>query len=247
MSIELQEARKKLDILEKLASNPELIMTDLFSEGVSGSNFLYQVNVNGKYILDYLVEYLRTLHVFDGTLPKFQSYDLNIYVPALKHGEYKQFQPEDKIMKVNVDRRTYRLCDKDIQKYSDVMSKVYELETCELSDFWKKYEDFTFKNRVKNAFKSLTTDKKLHIRLWDFVFTLIVSKKKVDVALDREREKVNSKNEYNQKYYNERIDLQNYYMENAPNHITLIHSKQNEIVDYLTCLGYQEDNEMSEY
>ena len=247
MSIELQEARKKLDILEKLASNPELIMTDLFSEGVSGSNFLYQVNVNGKYILDYLVEYLRTLHVFVGTLPKFQSYDLNIYVTALKHGEYKQFQSEDKIMKINVDKRTYRLCDKDIKKYSNIVSKVYNLETCELSDFWKKYEDFTLKNRVKNAFKSLTTSKKLHIRLWDFVFILIVSKKKVDAALDREIEKVNSENEYNQKYYNERIDLQNYYIENAPNHIASIRSKQNEIVDYLTRLGYQEDNEMSEY
>lgn len=247
MSVELQEARKKLDILEKLASNPELIMTDLFSEGVSGSNFLYQVNVNGKYILDYLVEYLKTLHVFDGTLPKFQSYDLNIYVPALKHGEYKQFQSEDKIMKVNVDKRTYRLCNRDIKKYTEVMVTRYKLETCELSDFWKKYENFTLKNRVKNAFRSLTTDKKLHIRLWDFVFTMIVSKKKIDATLNREIEKVNSKNEYNQKYYNERIDLQNYYIENAPIHITSIRSKQNEIVDYLTRLGYQEDNEMSEY
>ena len=93
----------------------------------------------------------------------------------------------------------------------------------------------------------MTTSKKLHIRLWDFVFILIVSKKKVDAALDREIEKVNSENEYNQKYYNERIDLQNYYIENAPNHIASIRSKQNEIVDYLTRLGYQEDNEMSEY
>ena len=30
MSIELQKAKKKLDIIEKLANNPELILTDLY-------------------------------------------------------------------------------------------------------------------------------------------------------------------------------------------------------------------------
>ena len=46
MSISLEEARRKLDILEKSSDEPELILTDLFSEGVSGMNFLYQVRVN---------------------------------------------------------------------------------------------------------------------------------------------------------------------------------------------------------
>lgn len=236
MSIELQEARKKLDILEELTNNPELILTNLFNEGVSDSNFLYQVNIKGKYILDYLIEHLKTLHIFDETLLKFQSYELHIYFHSLKYGRYKQFQSEDKIIKLNIDKRTYELCDKDIQRYSDVMDKVYELEVCELPEFWKKYENFTLKNRVKNAFMSLLTDKKLHIRLLDFIFTLIVAKKKIDTALNKEREKVNSKNAHNQSYYDERVDLQNYYKENAPNHISKIRYKQKEIVNYLTHL-----------
>lgn len=248
MSIELQEARKKLDVLEELTNNPELILTNLFGEGgVSDSNFLYQVNIKGKYILDYLIEHLKTLHIFDETLLKFQSYELHIYFPSLKYGEYKQFQSEDKIIKMNIGKRTYKLCDKDIQRYSDVMDKVYELEVCELPEFWKKYENFTLKNRVKNAFMSLLTDKKLHIRLWDFIFTLIVTKKKIDTALNREREKVNSKNVHNQSHYDEQVDLQNYYKENAPNHISKIRYKQKEIVNYLTHLGYKEDIEMNEY
>lgn len=247
MSIELQEVRKKLDVLEELTNNPELILTNLFSEGVSGSNFLYQVNIKGKFILDYLIEHLKTLHIFDETLLKFQSYELHIYFPSLKYGKYKQFQSEDKIIKLDIDKKTYKLCDKDIQKYSDVMEKVYELEVCELPEFWKKYENFNLKNRVKNAFMSLLTDKKLHIRVWDFIFILTVTKKKIDTALYREREKVNSKNTRNQNYYDEQVDLQNYYKENAPNHISMIQYKQKEIVNYLTHLGYKEDIEMSEY
>lgn len=247
MSIELQDARKKLDILEKLTNNPELILTDLYSEGVSGVNFLYQVNVKGKHILDYLVDYLKTLHIFDGTFPEFQSCDLNVYVPALEHEEHQQFQFKDKIMKINIDKKTYKLCDRDIQGYLDVMSKIYKLQICELSDFWMKYKNFTFKNRVKNAFKSLINKKNLHIRLWDFIFILFVSKKKINAALDREIEEVDSRNKCNQKHFNKQIDLQNYYIENAPSHITTIRSKQNEIVNYLTRLGYEEDTEMNEY
>ena len=54
LSIELQEARKELDILENLANNPQLILTDLFGGGTSELNFLYQVNIKGKYINMYL-------------------------------------------------------------------------------------------------------------------------------------------------------------------------------------------------
>lgn len=246
MSIELQEARKKLDILEKIANNPELIMTDVFSEDTESINFLYQVKINEKHILEYFTDYLGTLHIFNNTLLKFRDNTLNIYVPELNY-KCEQFKSEDKIIKVNLGKKVYKVCCNDIQKYSDVMATVYELETCELSDFWKKYENFTFRNRVKNAFKTLITDKKLHIRLWDFVFTLIVSKKKVNAAVEREREKVNNNNKNNQKLYNKQIELQNYYIKNAPNHIDSIHSKQNDIAKYLISLGYQEDKEMSEH
>ena len=247
MSIELQEARKKLDILEKLTNNPELILTDLFSNSVSDNNFLYQVNVNGRYILDYLVDYLKTLDVFNDSFIKLQSHDIHIYIPSLKYGEYQNLQSDDKIMKIDIDNRTYRLCYESIEKYTDTMSKEYKLEICELSDFWKKYENFGFKNRVKNAFMSLTTDKKLHIRLWDFIYILIVSKKKVNAALNREREKVNRKNERNLKYYNEHVDLQNFYKENAPMQIDMIHKKQKEIITFLNQIGYKEEPEMYEY
>lgn len=245
MSIELQEARNKLDILEEMASNSQLILTDLFSNGVSDSNFLYQVNIKGKYILDYLIEHLKRLQEFEGTILKANAYDLDVYFPALKYGEFQSFQPEDKIIEIDMNKKTYRICKGDIQKYLNVMETKYELETCELSDFWKKYEDFNFKNRLKNAYMSLFSTKKLHIRINDFIYTLFVPKEKIENAINREQEKVNKKNEQNLKYYNERIGLQNFYKENAPMQINMIHSKQHEIAKYLVQLGYKEDNGMS--
>ena len=49
MSIELKDARNKLDVLEKFINNPELIMSDLSVYGVSDYDFLFKnITVNGK-------------------------------------------------------------------------------------------------------------------------------------------------------------------------------------------------------
>ena len=83
MSISLEEARRKLDILEKSSDEPELILTDLFSEGVSGMNFLYQVRVNGKYIIDYLKEYLNVINPFKNCIIMNNSLHLHSHLYIL--------------------------------------------------------------------------------------------------------------------------------------------------------------------
>lgn len=247
MSIELKEARKKLDIIEKCASNPILILTDLFSERVSGSNFLYQVNIDGKYILDYLVDYLKTLPVFEWCSLKCNAYDLKVYAPALKYGKYQNFQSDDLIVKVDMDKKTYKLCSREIKQYEDIINKVYEFSPSELSDYWKKFEDLTLKKRVKNAFAALSTNKKIHIRIYDFFFHFYVPKNRVEEVLNKEKEKVENRNSSKLKFYNEDIDRQKFYMENAPAYIEKVKNKQLEIAKFLEKLGYKENVEMDEY
>ena len=60
-------------------------------------------------------------------------------------------------------------------------------------------------------------------------FTLILVKQEIE-----------EKNERKQYFYNEQIELQNFYKENAPMQIRKIREKQKEIAEYLKSLGYIE-------
>ena len=244
MSISIEEARRKLDILEELANDPSLILTELFSEGVSGSNFLYQVKVNEKYILDYLNEYLSKLPVFSGCKIINNCGVFKITVEPLRVGVYADCIGDDEIVKIYADKRTYRLLIKDINDYEKLMSREHILETVKLSDYWVRFVDLTFKKRILNSFNSLKSNKRFFIRILDFIFWYRISNKKIGAAIEREMEKVNNANAYNIKEYNEDIEEQKYYLQYAPDHIKNIKLKQEEISNYLNSIGYKE---MSNY
>lgn len=247
MSISLEEARRKLDILEKITNNPELVLTELFTEGVSGSNFLYQIKVKDKYILDYLKDHLSTLQVFSYCKISNSGYEITITVNPLRIGEYSKYIGNDNILRIDADKRTFKILNKDILKYEKVMEEKYELEKKELPEFWNKFKDLTLKKRACNSLKSLVSNKMLHIRLYDFVMWYFVSNKKIKNKLNEVIEQLNETNDYNLKRYNEQIEQQNYYREHAPKHIEFIKYKQKEISDYLLSIGYKEDLEMYDY
>lgn len=244
MSIELQEAKHKLDILEHLADKPELIITDLFTLETDGDNFLLQININGKYILDYLVEYLKKIEVFKNTKLRLSSYDLVVEVSPLEfRGErnIRTIYSNDVIMNIYPSNRTFEFCNRCIDNYVSVMNEKYELKHYELGDFWKKYEDYTLKKRLKEAFSSLTNkNKKVRIRISDFLSFLFVSKKTINKALDREYKRVDERNQSCEEQYYRNVTMQDFYKEKAPNHISEIKSKQTEIANYLIGLGYTE-------
>lgn len=253
MSVELKEARKILDTMEYLGDNPELIMTDLYKDGIDYHNFLTNVNINGKTIIEILFQYLQSLDVFEGCIVYGADHSIVysdrifIYVPSLKCGNNQGFITDDKIMIINVDDKSYKLSSKAIDDYVDSINEKYDLMSFELSPFWKKYENFNLKNRIKNAFLSLRSSKKMHIRLWDFIYILFCSRKKIDSCVDKEKEKVRVKNESELKYYNERIERQNILKENFPEHIDMIRDKQNKIAGFLTSIGYRTDETLSEW
>lgn len=78
------------------------------------------------------------------------------------------------------------------------------------------------------------------------MYILTVSRKKVDTALNREKENIIKKNERNLYFYKERTELQNFYKDNVPAQIEKIRKKQEEIAKYLRELGYTEKYTMDE-
>lgn len=124
MSISIEEAYQKLDILQKLSDSPELIMTDLFSKELSGINFLYQIDINGKHILDYLAEHLRMIPPFEDCIIKISSTSMSISVKALKFGKYSEFESDDCIMDIDLKGKTYTTHSQQaIEHYENVMSE----------------------------------------------------------------------------------------------------------------------------
>lgn len=246
MSIEIKEARRKLDLLEEVPCNPKLIFTDLFTKDSDDHNFLFQVDIQGKQFSEHIPEYLQEIEVFTDTIISVWGTELHIYVPSLKFGEHQNLQPDDRILEINLRKKTYDCQEIPIKDYTSALEQEYELEICELSDFWKKFEDFSFKKRLKSAFSYLKSDKKLYRRLFNFVFVLTVSRKKVDTALNREKENIIRKNKRNLHFYKERTELQNFYKENVPAQIEKIRGKQEEIKKYLRGLGYTENYVMDE-
>lgn len=252
MSISIEEARKKLDTLERLSNDQSLILTDLFSEGVNGSNFLYQVNINGKYIFDYLMEHLQKLHVFENCIIEQSSWDLKIYIESLKYGEYSRFERDDLIVKIDVEAKTFKLIDGCYAKYEDVINAKYKLREEKMADYLVKFINPTFKNRIRYAIEVFSSNKKVLVKLLDFVFWVgyplfLKTRKKIAEALKEENARLNDKNQDNLDDYNEQVNKQKFYKENAPAHISKIVKKAAEIEEYLRGLGYTEDPEMSEY
>lgn len=243
MGIELESAKKTFEIIERLKSEPKLILT----EKLPDNYLLYNVQIDKKDIFDYLKEYLYNLKVFSECKIQNNNERFLICIEPLRFGEYTKYINDDKVVKIDVIKHTYKIINKSIEEYEMIMRKNYQLNLKELDNYWEKFINLTFKKRILNAIKSLVTRKKMHIRLLDFVFWLSVSKKKVEKALDRECKKIKEINDNRVNEYNKNINEQKYYLQYAPEHIQKIKSKQKEIVEFLISNGYHEDNEMSDY
>lgn len=245
MSVELQKAKRKLELIERLEKEPELILTDLYEKDDNVVNLLYQVDIKGEYILYFLQNCLSNLPVFDGTSLKFHGDNLYVIIPALKYGKYKEYQSDDRILELDLAKKEVLVLNKFLKEYQEIIDEDYRLEVSELDDFWKKYENFGFKNRLKLSVESFTKKKRFGVKVSDFFFMLTVPKKKIETKLETEKEKVRDKNKHNKECFENNIARQEYYAKNAPKHTSNAISKQNEIVYYLEKLGYTVKTEVS--
>lgn len=245
MSIELQKAKEKIAIIERIKDNPELILTDIYDEDDLILNFLYSVNVEGKYIYDYFKERLQKLPALQDVKLDFHGDDLYIYSKGLKYGEYASYQEDDKLLEIDLCSKTFVICGKFLERYQNLTEEP-KLETKELSEFWKQYENFCFKSRFRIIGKILTAKKNLFVKIGDSLFLLTVSKKKIDGKVNAEKEKIAKKNERSKERYEKDVKQQQYYVEKTPEHTAKALSKQNKLVAYFESIGYKVDPEKTD-
>lgn len=244
MSLDIQEARTKLDILEQVAKNPELVFTELFEKGIADSNFLYQVTVAGKYVYDYLKEYMLTLPAFHDCILKNNSYYFTVEIPTLvcdRKVDFHVYRHNDELAQIDVCDKTFRLRDDAVRDYEYVMNHEYELKLKKLDHWWDRFQDLSLRNRVHQAFTALRSDKKLRTRIMDFFFWFYITKSKIEPALQREQLKIDRHNAYEQKSYKEDLAKQQYYRQHAGKQIDRIRKKQAAIQSFLLELGYTEE------
>lgn len=193
MRIELKDARHELDILEKFINNPELIMSDLSAYGVSDYDFLFRnITINGRTFYASLIEYLKQVEVFnddDIFLTPYSDGD-NVTV---KISSFEEF--DNQLMCIDFINHTYKLTDDNVKYYNKIMKNKYEYEPYEIQDIFKRYENYTFKKRLANARHCLfNKDKTCSVRIFDFLFSLFVSKQYLKKILDKEYERVDEAN-----------------------------------------------------
>lgn len=230
MSIELIEVKKKIDIFEKTINNPELLLSEEIVTDIDSYNLLINITLNGKDYFDYLIDYLSKINVFADTKIRLDINKIIISIPSLD-----KYKKNDVIMSINLEKHTYKIINKCIDDYKAIMSKDYVLMQKELPDFFKKYENYTLKQRFLTAYRNLMNKNKTKIvRIQDCLFNLFVSKKYIQQCLNKEYKKIDEINKANKKIYDKNIELQKFYLQKAQNHINKIEQKQIEIIKYLS-------------
>lgn len=240
MSIEIQDAKQKLEIMEQIAENPEIGLSKELKRVASKCDFLRQITIEGKRLCDYIKEYLETIAAFDGCIICPDARLFYIYVPSLKMDKHSSLQEDDCIMEIDLDEQTFQFKTYPIKEYECVMNASYSYEDTELSEFWKTYEDFSVKNRIKIAIKAACEKKALGVKIMDFFYILFVPRKYVDAKVNKAKESVKAKNDANKKQYDRNIAKQDFYKKYAPGQIELIKQKQKEISEFLLGFGYKE-------
>ena len=75
----MEQAQELLNYLKQSKITPELILEKLFTYGIEGMNFLYQVQPDDKYICDFCMEQLSMLPVFLDCIIEQNSFEFEIY------------------------------------------------------------------------------------------------------------------------------------------------------------------------
>lgn len=240
MNIELKDARHELDILEKFINNPELIMSDLSTYGVSDYDFLFRnITVNGKTFYASLIEYLKQVEVFNDDDIFLTPYS-NVDNVTVKISSFEEFRSQN-IMCIDFINHTYKIIDDCIKYYNRIMNDEPEYKLNEIQDIFKKYENYTLRKRLAVAWNDfLNKDKTRSVRILDFFFSLFVSKQYLQKILDKEYKRVERINKSLKKGYDEDVEKQKLYIQKAPEQIRKIEQKQKEIVKYLSKYGFKE-------
>lgn len=237
MSIELSEAKNLINMIENSIDNPKKLLTNSYNSNMT--YLLNNIKIDNKYIINYLVDYLQSLDIFKNIKITFNGFKIIFSMNKLSHNN--RFDP---IIKIDIINHTYIVY--DLSEYIDVINTEYTLRTFELSDFWKQFENYNIKKRFKLSntilFNKDNKHKNIVSRIYDSIYAIVVSKKKIDNCLNREYKNINDKNNAYKSYYEKDIELQNYYKQHFPKHEELFNTNKNTILNFIKELGYIEES-----
>lgn len=244
MGLDISVVKDKVNLLSKLKANPELIFTDMFTSGVYDTRLYQNIEIDGLAMNDYLENCLSKIDVFRDVIVKCKAYEVHICMKGIECSEYSKWESDNLILTIDLNSHTYSISEYWVNYYNEIMESDYKLEVEELSDFWKRYENYNFSKKMKNACDAFKKRKQFLKKFLNFFIEIFyVSKKKVDKALDREKERIKRRNETNARLYANDVARQQYFRKVAPQHIQSIIDNQTKIKDYLDSLSYQEKEE----
>lgn len=237
MGIQVSDARQKLDLLEQLKESPELLFADLVtrSEDVQLLNLLEIDNISARRYIQGLIE---NMEVFRGTYVLLKpDGKLCVYVSALRFGIRQKFQEDDQIAEIDLFGKTFHFCEEYIAGYQKVLSSndVSETPETEFSENTK----YTFPRRLKTSFSKLKSNNGIAIRIFDFLYYFLISRKKMEKQLKAVLRTEKKRAEFEKKLQKERMELKKYYQENFPQHLEQIRRKQQIFDVYFSNLGYE--------
>lgn len=245
--MEINDIKKKINILEKASENPELIMSDEFSDNFKNNITFLNMEINGKKIIKYFIEFLKKNEIFkDVEIISSGINEIEFYIKLVRYYSFDDSSFKDCLLTLNICKKTYEIYNDDINNYQNKMNDKCVLE-CDDLTFYKTFGDitpFTLRKRLKYAFIPFKDKPTSFItvinRIKNMFYVLFTSKKNLlnsynKLLKEEERDYENRKEEYERQ-----MKIHQHYLKNAPKQIELIRKKQNDIVNFLKKYNYKE-------
>lgn len=233
--VSISEARTITDLLERIGQNGELILTELpFNR--DQERLIFEFSVNGKHMQEYIPYILSGLPSFAGCALELKNNEVCVYLPAPRYDNLaSRLQGNDEILRINLQDHTFQMQGGYIGFYERAVEESRR-EYCGLDPFWNRFEDFTLKKRLREAFRSLREDMPVFVRIQNFFFILSVRRSYIDEKLSREKEKVARKNAAIKEQNLIEEQRSAFYREHADAQIRKIQEVQQRISQYLCAL-----------
>lgn len=241
----IEEARKLLDALEEIKQNPEKILTN-FPDADAG--FLFNIDFDGIPLCKIMKRELEHQPLFCGCSIREEhdkgAFTFSVNIASL---DYKRLhrQPEA-ILYLFPHKKEFIILHNAEEYYQEEMNKIIAFRPYKTSDREKRFQDLSLKGRMKNLAKEWRKKKSVWLKISDTYYWLVYipfHKKKCRQALERARKERTDANEYLCRIYQEALSQQKYYKRYAPDYLTDMKKKQEEICEYLLANGYRQAKE----
>lgn len=233
----MEQAQELLNYLKQSKNTPELILEKLFTYGIEGMNFLYQVQPDDKYICDFCMEQLSTLPVFSNCIIAQNSFDFEIHLQS----EYKNGFLNTPIVTIDANAKTFYVLNRVIEEYQKAIKNPLPKEPKEekLSEDWMIFLDYSFTKKPYAALKTFQRiNGSLPRKARGSLRTLLTPTERVREAFDKEEQLVHTLNECRKERYKEELERQQELRAIGPERVVFIKRKQGEITKFLVDLGY---------